>query len=135
MTIGPTFDRVKANLDAIASQTGMTGVFRLRGVDIHHVHSCVALDEPGSAPLRTEARDPLVAIDELVRRLAICGDYAEATRSGLEALDDLFGFRQSILLSADERGDRLFAVASNGYTTSAAGAEVATSTRTNGSQD
>ena len=44
-----------------------------------------------------------------------CVDYAEATRVGLEALDDLFGFAHSILLIADERGDRLFAVASNGY--------------------
>ena len=34
---GPIFDAVEANLDAIASMTGMTGVFRLRGVDIHGV--------------------------------------------------------------------------------------------------
>ena len=67
----------------------------------------------------------IALLDEFVRRVALCVDYADATRTGLEALDDLFGFAQSILLVADERGDRLFAVASNGYPASAAGAEVA----------
>jgi adenylate cyclase len=124
-TDGPTFDRVKTNLDAIASQTGMTGVFRLRGVDVHRVLSCEPLGET-ARPAREGGLEPnpLRALDELVRRLSLCSHYAEATRTGLEALDDLFGFRQSILLVADERGDRLFAVASNGYTTPAAGAEV-----------
>src|SRR5439155_1373081 len=63
--------------------------------------------------------------DEFVRRLSLCSDYAEAARVGLEALDDLFGFAYSILLTADERGDRLFAVASAGYVPSGVGAEVA----------
>ena len=44
-TEGATFEAMKANLDAIASQTGMTGVFRLRGVDIHRVLRCVAFGE------------------------------------------------------------------------------------------
>jgi adenylate cyclase len=43
---------------------------------------------------------------------------------GLETLDDLFGFAYSILLTSDEGGDRLFAVASNGYVPSGVGAEV-----------
>jgi hypothetical protein len=124
-TDGPTFDSVKASLDGIASQSGMTDVFRLRGIDIHRVLSCVPFGE-AAAPVaeRSRQRDPLAALAELVRRLTGCGDYADATRAGLEALDDLFGFRQSILLVADERGDRLFAVASHGYPGSAAGAEV-----------
>jgi hypothetical protein len=54
----------------------------------------------------------------------VCTEYSEAVRVGLEALDDLFGFGYSVLLTADERGDRLFAVASNGYMPSGVGAEV-----------
>ena len=122
---GPIFNAVETNLDAIASMTGMTGVFRLRGVDIHGVLAC----EPfgGSTPVvrerRTE-RDMLPLLDEFIRRLSVCVEYADAVRVGLEALDDLFGFGYSVLLTADERGDRLFAVASNGYVSSGVGAEV-----------
>jgi hypothetical protein len=123
-TEGPTFEAVAANLDAIASQTGMQGVFRLRGVDIHRVLAC----EPFGEILGVDDRDPthaaLASLDVFVRRLGLCVDYAEATRRGLEALDDLFGFRHAILLAVDDGADRLFAVASNGYGASSAGAEV-----------
>jgi hypothetical protein len=123
---GPIFEAVAANLDAIASMTGMSGVFRLRGVDIHGVLAC----EPfgGKARISGERRverDVLPLLDEFVRRLSVCVAYAEAVRVGLEALDDLFGFGYAVLLTADERGDRLFAVASNGYVSSGVGAEVA----------
>jgi adenylate cyclase len=122
---GPLFDAVAANLDAIASMTGMTGVFRLRGVDIHSVLAC----EPfgSGAPVASGRHgEPVVLplLDEFVRRLSVCVEYAEAARVGLEALDDLFGFGYAVLLTADERGDRLFAVASNGYVSSGVGAEV-----------
>ena len=122
---GPLFDAVAANLDAIASMTGMTGVFRLRGVDIHSVLAC----EPfgSSAPVASGRHgEPVVLplLDEFVRRLSVCVEYAEAARVGLEALDDLFGFGHAVLLTADEHGDRLFAVASNGYVSSGVGAEV-----------
>ena len=82
--------------------------------------SARSVEEERSRPSATCS--PL--LDEFVRRLALCTEYAEAARVGLEALDDLFGFAYSILLTADERGDRLFAVASNGYTPSGVGAEV-----------
>ncbi len=126
-TEGPTFDALKTNLDAIASQTGMSGVFRLRGADIYRVVRCVSFGETVRAAPEGHVDElrTIALLDEFVRRVALCVDYADATRTGLEALDDLFGFAQSILLVADERGDRLFAVASNGYPASAAGAEVA----------
>lgn len=124
-TEGPTFDAVAANLDAIASQTGMEGVFRLRGVDIHRVLECRPFGETTGTGAEIRSEGKIVAsLDEFVRRLSACVDYADATRTGLEAVDELFGYRHSILLVADERGDRLFAVASNGFASSSAGAEV-----------
>jgi adenylate cyclase len=122
---GPVFDEVEANLAAVASQMGMSDVFRLRGVDIHHVLRCVPFGETDApAEESVTERESLLALDEFMRRLSLCGDFADAARVGLEALDDLFGFAYSLLLTADERGDRLFAVSSNGYVPSGVGAEV-----------
>ena len=123
---GAIFDEVEVNLAAVASQMGMSDVFRLRGVDIHHVLRCAPFGETAPPPAQEQRgeRDPLPLLDEFGRRLALCVDFAEAARTGLETLDDLFGFAYSVLLTADERGDRLFAVASNGYVRSGVGAEV-----------
>jgi adenylate cyclase len=122
---GPIFDAVEANLDAVASMTGMTGVFRLRGVAIHSVLACEPFGDSALVAMeRGSERDMLPLLDEFIRRLSVCVEYAEAVRVGLEALDDLFAFGYSVLLTADERGDRLFAVASNGYVPSGVGAEV-----------
>lgn len=124
-TEGAIFEAMKANLDAVASQQGMGDVFRLRGVDIHRVIRCAPIGARVHADARREPeRDMIGPLDEFIRRVALCGEYEEATRTALQALDDLFGFAQAILLLADERGDRLFAVTSNGYAVSAAGAEV-----------
>jgi len=122
---GAIFDEVEANLAAVASQMGMSDVFRLRGVDIHRVLRCAPFGET-AAPAQEPGvdRDALPLLDEFMRRLALCVDYADAARVGLQTLDDLFGFSYSILLTADESGDRLFAVSSNGYVPSGVGAEV-----------
>jgi len=123
-TEGPTFEAMRTNLEAIASQTGMSGVFRLRGVDVHRVLRCAEAGTTTAAlPPRSE-RDPLPLLDELGRRLAAAGEYEEATRVALEGLEDLFGFAPATLLVRDPSAERLFAVASNGYQASAAGAEV-----------
>ena len=124
-TDGPVFEAMRTELEAIASQTGMGDVFRLRGADIYHVVRCEAVhDDAAPAPARPE-RDLIGPLDELTRRLALADSYADAATTALRALEDLFDFPHAILLAADERGDRLFAVASNGYPRSGAGAEVA----------
>jgi adenylate cyclase len=124
-THGPIFDAMNANNEAIASQSGMESVFRLRGVDIHRVVRCAVVEGTGMAHVAQPDRGLLGQLDELTRRLALITDYDEATRVALESLDDLFGFRQTILLVRDPADNRLFAVASSGYPSSAAGAEVA----------
>src|SRR5438093_884422 len=80
---GAIFDAVEANLDAVASMTGMTGVFRLRGVDVHGVLACERFG--GGAVVASERRaerDMLPLLDEFVRRLSVCVEYAEAVRVG-----------------------------------------------------
>lgn len=124
-TEGPVFEAMRAELEAIASQTGMGDVFRLRGADIYHVVRCEAVHDDDAAPAAARPeRDLIGPLDELTRRLALAESYADATTTALRALEDLFDFPHAILLAADESGDRLFAVASNGYPRSGAGAEV-----------
>jgi hypothetical protein len=125
-TAGETFETMRTNLDAVASQTGMGSVFRLRGVDIFSVTRCAPagrLELHAGAP--RPAHDVLEQLERYVSTLVPCVGYEDVTRVALEALDDLFGFRHGILLAADEASGRLFAVASTGYATSAVGAEVA----------
>jgi hypothetical protein len=48
---------MRTNLDAVASQTGMSGVFRLRGVDVHRVVRCVQVGGAVAAPAGRVERD------------------------------------------------------------------------------
>jgi hypothetical protein len=124
-TEGPVFERMRANLDAVASQTGMGEAFRLRGVDVYRVTRSAAVGPEPPAPVPEHDDRVIDRLDDFVRRVSQCPDYDDATRVALQALDDLFGFSHAILLVADERGDRLFAVGGNGYPASPAGAEIA----------
>ncbi len=127
-TEGEEFEAMRANLDAIASQTGMGSVFRLRGLDVHHVLRCTRVHRRVGASEPTASGDLLEPLEQLARRLQRSTGYEEAALEVLEALDDLFGFRHAILLALDSPTARLFAVASSGYGHSAAGAEVAVGT-------
>ena len=122
---GPTFETMKANLEATASHTGTADVFRLRGVDVHRVDSCVRVGaEPEPTLSRDAARDVLKALDDIVRRIAEATDLYDATRLALEALEDVLGFGHAILLAAESGGGRLVGMAGNGYPTFSAGAEI-----------
>jgi putative methionine-R-sulfoxide reductase with GAF domain len=115
---------MRTNLEAFASQTGMSGVFRLRGVDIHRVVRCAQVGGDVPAPAARIERDAIAQLDELTRRIAACSEYDEAVAVALQALDDVFGFGHSILLVRDPAEERLFAVSGNGYDASPAGAEL-----------
>ena len=127
-THGPTFEAMRANVEAAAAHGGMADVFRLRGVDVHRVLRCAHVEGSGvDAPPPVAEANVLGRLDELTRRLALCTTYEEAARTALESLDDLFGLRYSILLVREGApgAERLLAVAGNGYSTPAAGAELA----------
>ena len=111
---GPTFERMRSNLEAVSAHTMLAAVARLCGVDIHRVVACTRLSDHLAAPLNREfQRDTLRALDEFVRRLSGDGSFGDAARSAVQGLDNLFGFKHSILLLRD--GSRLVGSAANGY--------------------
>jgi GAF domain/Pyridoxamine 5'-phosphate oxidase len=124
-TSGELFEAVKTQLDAVAAESGMEEVFRLRSVELLEVQRCAPAGRATVSVPATAASSQLLAnLDIFVRRLSECRDLAEATQVALHALEDLFGFRRSILLLADAADERLFAVAVNGHRRGNVGAEV-----------
>jgi adenylate cyclase len=124
-TSGELFESVRVQLDAIAAQTGMAGTFRLRSVDVIRVDRCSRVGGAPGEPRAGNDQRTLASLGVFVRRLAASRDLAEATRVGLESVDDLFGFPHSMVLLADEASQRLFVVAAHGYDDGRVGAEVA----------
>ena len=122
-TEGSTFDRMKSDLDAVASQTGMSHVFKLRGVDIYRVLECLPFDSqvPAESPRKTDSLPELEAFSE---RLAACGDLDSLLDTGLAALSTVFGIDHSFVMALDEEGTRLYTLASHGYQDSGVGSEV-----------
>jgi putative methionine-R-sulfoxide reductase with GAF domain len=130
---GPLFDTMALRIDAIASHTGMTGVFRLIAADVFEVLSAEVVDgfltePPHDAPqglslagARTEMRG-LQWISERINRAA---DLESLLGVVLEALEEYFTFSYTAVLLYDDANRRLTTVASRGYGESGIGAEVA----------
>lgn len=105
-TEGPSFERMKIRLDAVASQCGMNNVFKLRGVDVFEVLDC----RPVSPEFRAEAArnaDSLPQLDSFTERLSGCGNLDSLLSAALEALSALFGYAQSFVMFPDEKGEHL----------------------------
>jgi adenylate cyclase len=122
-TDGPAFDRMRARLEAVASQTGMSRVFRLRGMDVYEVLDCRPVNQEGGS----EVVPPVESMRELeafTARLGRCDGLDALVGTALEALADLFGHRHSFVMFPDEDGTRLFTGASHGFDPSGVGSEV-----------
>ncbi len=122
-TSGPLFESMKAKLAGIASHTGMTGVFRLRGSDVYEV---LAIDRVAGtelpAPLPTV--NLLAAVRDCARRMSLCTDLASLIDHLLEGLEASFGVHHAMVLLVDASARTLYSVASRGYEWSGIGAEI-----------
>jgi adenylate cyclase len=131
---GPLFDAMAVRILAIASHTGMAGVFKLRSADVFEVLSIEQRDgyidppAPGERVVRTLPNGPLTELRGLQlvsERVARACDLDALLTGALAALDEVFGFTHGMIMVPD--GTKLVAVASHGYGDAAIGAEVACS--------
>jgi adenylate cyclase len=122
-TDGPAFDRMRARLDAVASQTGMSRVFKLRGVDVYEVLECRPANEASHSEIPRPA-ESMRELETLTERLGNCEGLDALLSTALEALGDLFGHRHSFIMFPDEEGSRLYTGASYGFDPSGIGSEV-----------
>ncbi|HWM86145.1 MAG TPA: GAF domain-containing protein [Kofleriaceae bacterium] len=133
---GPLFDSMSLRIQAIASHTGMTGVFRLLSADVFQVRSVERVEgflqplspEDEAVPPFSPSSDAVVTelsgLQLVSLRINRAVDLAGLLRDTLVALDEVFGFHHGMLLLPDESGTRLVALASRGYGEEGIGAEV-----------
>ena len=123
-TEGGLFQSMKAKLAGIASHTGMSGVFKLQGSDIYRVQAIERI--PGqSLPGPSSERNLLNALRTASQRLADCGELGQLFDTALAVLAQEFGVSHALLLMADADGERLYTVASRGYSATGVGSEIA----------
>jgi GAF domain-containing protein len=130
---GPLFDTMSLRIDAIASHTGMTGVFRLIAADVFEVVSAEMVEgfltdppENVHAGISLEgARTEMRGLQLVSDRINRAADLESLLGSVLEALEEYFAFSHTAVLLWDEANRRLTALASRGYGESGIGAEVA----------
>jgi adenylate cyclase len=133
-TAGPVFESMRLRIEAIASYSGLKGIFRLLGADIYEVLSVTAVPHeigrpPAPAAPTAAGRAPnlpftMRALQELSDRIHRAPTLDCLLDSILEALEHLFGFTHSMILLVSDVPDRLETIASRGYSEGGAGSEV-----------
>lgn len=122
-TEGSLFQSMKAKLAGIASHTGMTGVFELRGADVCRV---LHIEKVSAPECVREAcnRNWLSVLRTLGSRIDQQIDLASLFEDMLCGLNELADIQHSMILMADETGSKLYTVATRGYAPSGVGSEI-----------
>jgi adenylate cyclase len=131
-TTGPVFERMALRIEAIASYSGLKGIFKLLAADIYEVLSVDAIeDEPARAAAtprdRATAADPvftMTALQDLAERIHRADSLERLLDSILEGIERSFGFNHSMILVPAAEEGVLVTIASRGYPESGVGAEV-----------
>ena len=130
---GPLFDTMTLRIDAIASHTGMKGVFRLIAADVLEVLSVSMVSgflTEAPTPLEDDAvtledaRTEMRGLQWVSERINRAADLESLLADVLESLDAYFHFAHTSVLLFDDMNQRLTTMASRGYGESGVGAEV-----------
>jgi adenylate cyclase len=131
---GPLFDSMALRIQAIASHTGMTGIFNLIAADVFAVESMEKVEGflTEAPPDEVSERVSVEGFRSEVRGLQYISDRINRAETlealldaVLEALDQYFGFEHTMILLVDPVTKKLVTTASRGYGESGVGAEVA----------
>ena len=122
-TEGPIFENMKAKLAGIASQTGMSAVFKLRGADIYRIVQVAPVPNQTELP-SPPRRSLLAAVRCVTQAIQTCSELDELLNRCLAELETQLLVRHSMIHWLDESGERLYLVASRGYAKSGVGSEI-----------
>jgi hypothetical protein len=129
-TEGPVFDRMALRIEAIASYSGLKGIFKLLAADIYEVLSIEAVaDEPAmetAIARRSASADPIFtmqALQDLSTRIHRADSLERLLDSILEGLEASFGFEHSMILVSTIEEGTYVTIASRGYPEMGVGAE------------
>ena len=130
---GPLFDAMSLRIDAIASHTGMAGVFRLIAADVFEVLEMKKVEGflsehvpagPSDQVSLEGVRSEIRGLQWVSQRINEATDLESLLHGVLEALDEFFQFSHTMVLLCDGSGDRLTTIASHGFGETGVGAEV-----------
>lgn len=121
-TAGPLFEKMKAKLAGIASQTGMSGVFRLLGADVYRVLDVETVGGD-TLPPQPPRRNLLSALRVFAESMRGAHGLDELLNRTLAVLAEQFDIGHSMALLLDASG-KLYTVASRGYEASGIGSEI-----------
>jgi len=115
---GPLFDTMKLRIQAIASHTGMDGVFCLIAADIFEVLGAEKVegflneaDVPNETVSPTGLRTEIRGLQLVSDRINRADDLETLLAATLDALDVYFGMSNTIVLLNDEATQKLITIA------------------------
>lgn len=129
---GPLFDRMAARIHAIATHTGMVGIFKLLSADVYEVESIEEIEgfmtpvteTPVLPETPAQPKSELLGLQQVSDLIARADDLGKLLGDLLAVMEQAFDFQHAMLLLPDESHERLFTVASRGYGESGVGSEV-----------
>jgi hypothetical protein len=131
-TSGPVFERMALRIEAIASYSGLKGIFKLLAADIYRVVSVSRVEDEGprvrpegsGRPRPPAAVFTVQALQDLAGRIHRADSLEHLLDSILEGIEASFGFDHSMILVPAAEEGVLVTIASRGYPESGVGAEV-----------
>jgi GAF domain-containing protein/pyridoxamine 5'-phosphate oxidase-like protein len=129
-TAGPIFDRMALRIEAIASYSGLKGIFKLLAADVYEVLAVDAAPEdtamrqaPVTRPAPADAVFTTRALQDLAFRIQSADSLEQLLDSILTGIEEVFAFTHSMILLPGEQEGVLETIATRGYGGIGVGAE------------